>query len=55
MSSKVELFNKFSHSIYSKDLADVNSPTTDVVHPTLLLNVTTVNVSITTPCRYNVL
>lgn len=41
MSSKVELFNKFFHSIYSKDLADVNHPTTDVVNPTLLLNVTT--------------
>ena len=40
-SSKVELFNKFFHSIYSIDSVDVNSPTTDVVNPNLLLNVTT--------------
>ena len=41
MFSKVELFNKFFHSIYSKDSTDVNGPTTDVVKPNLLLNVTT--------------
>ena len=39
--SKVELFNKFLHSIYLKDSTDVNGPTTDVVNPNLLLNVTT--------------
>lgn len=41
MSSMVQLFNKFFHSIYSKDSADVNGLTTDVVNPNLLLNVTT--------------
>ena len=40
-SSNVELFNKFFHSIYSIDSVDVNNPTTDVVNPNLLLNVTT--------------
>ena len=40
-SSKAELFNKFFHSIYSKDSADVDGPTTDVVNPNLLLNITT--------------
>ena len=40
-SSKVELFNKFFHSIYSIDSVDVNNLTTDVVNPNLLLNVTT--------------
>ena len=40
-SSKVELFNKFFHSIYSIDSVDVNNPTTDVVNRNLLLNVTT--------------
>ena len=40
-SSKVELFNKFFHSIFSIDSVDVNNPTTDVVNPNLLLNVTT--------------
>ena len=40
-SSKVELFNKFFHSIYLKGSMDVNSLATDVVNPNLLLNVTT--------------
>lgn len=37
----VQLINKFFHSIYSKDSADVNGLTTGVVNPNLLLNVTT--------------
>ena len=36
-SSKAELFNKFFHSIYSEDSADVVGLTTDVVNPNLLL------------------
>ena len=40
-SSKAELFNKFFHSIYSKDSVDVNGQTTDMVNPNLLLNVAT--------------
>ena len=40
-SSKAELFNKFFHSIYSKDSVDVNGLTTNVVNPNLLLNVAT--------------
>ena len=39
--SKVELFNTFFQSIYSKSSLDVNLSSSDVVNPYLLFNVTT--------------
>ena len=41
MTSKVELFNEFFQSIYSKSSLDVNLSSSDAVNPYLLFNVTT--------------
>ena len=41
LTSKVELFNEFFQSIYSKSSLDVNLSSSDVVNPYLLFNVTT--------------
>ena len=41
LNSKVELFNVFFHSVYSKSTTDVKLLATDVVNPNLLFEVTT--------------
>ena len=41
LNSKVELFNVFFHSVYSKSTIDVKLLATDVVNPNLLFEVTT--------------
>ena len=41
LTSKVELFNEFFQSIYSKSSLDVNLSSSDVVNPCLLFNVIT--------------
>ena len=41
LNSKVELFNAFFHSVYSKSTTDVKLLTIDVVNPNLLFEVTT--------------